>query len=473
MVTGLILYKNKWLCSYSTLIFDTPDGDLDFGQFALTENKKGYYIRTKPKNEAQFEIVDLKYDVSKLKEVKILSGHAYYDEFLTAVGATILWAVGSIHAGKDPSQLPSGSVFRIQSTAEKYDSLRIVKGAPQPSRTETVDIKPPPEPLPEEPTHHSIALDSTSTSGLKTVASSITWSHTCSGDNRILVVGAGHVNDPGRTISGVTYNADAMTKVRNDVSYDGLPQTSVYYQLAPDTGGSYSIVVTFSAAPDASCAGAASFTGVKQSAQPDANNGTDQTSVSVTTVVNNSWIFSTVCVQVEAATTLTSGQTAIYSTAYGTFCYFGSSYFGPQTPAGAKTMSWSVAPYSGYGAISAMSFSTESQPPVKPTVTTQAATNVKATTATGNGTITNTGGEEPSSRGVEWGTSTGSYGTYVTGAGSPFTASLINLPTGTIIYCRAKAYNSAGWGYGDEVTFTTLKPAGGSNITKLVAAGLI
>ncbi len=163
MVTGLILYKNKWLCSYSTLIFDTPDGDLDFGQFALTENKKGYYIRTKPKNEAQFEIVDLKYDVSKLKEVKILSGHAYYDEFLTAVGATILWAVGSIHAGKDPSQLPSGSVFRIQSTAEKYDSLRIVKGAPQPSRTETVDIKPPPEPLPEEPTHHSIALDSTST----------------------------------------------------------------------------------------------------------------------------------------------------------------------------------------------------------------------------------------------------------------------------------------------------------------------
>ncbi|GAI89710.1 unnamed protein product, partial [marine sediment metagenome] len=71
----------------------------------------------------------------------------------------------------------------------------------------------------------------------------------------------------------------------------------------------------------------------------------------------------------------------------------------------------------------------------------------------------NNGGENPDDRRIEWGTSTGVYtgGSCSAGAGGegPFSCGMTGLPTGTTIYCRAKAHNSAGWGYGGEVTFLT------------------
>lgn len=120
---------------------------------------------------------------------------------------------------------------------------------------------------------------------------------------------------------------------------------------------------------------------------------------------------------------------------------------------------------------------------VKPTVTTQAATSVEDTTATGNGNITATGGENCDKRGVVWDDAThgdpgdtapdltdyvtagGGYtsenGSFGTGA---FTASMTGLWTGTTIYYRAWAHNSAGYAYGAEVTFLT-KPAAPTNVS--------
>ncbi|MCX6787378.1 MAG: hypothetical protein NTY93_02545, partial [Candidatus Kaiserbacteria bacterium] len=95
----------------------------------------------------------------------------------------------------------------------------------------------------------------------------------------------------------------------------------------------------------------------------------------------------------------------------------------------------------------------------KPTVTTQAVSNIGATTATGNGNVTYSGGFTITTRGIEWGTSSGIYPNSVTQNGSfgtgAFTASLINLPAGTTIYARAKAYNPLGWGYGSQISFIT------------------
>ena len=97
------------------------------------------------------------------------------------------------------------------------------------------------------------------------------------------------------------------------------------------------------------------------------------------------------------------------------------------------------------------------------TATTQAITNIAATSATAAGTVTDLGFPNPTAYGVCWSTSssptvanskvdlgakssTGSFSTPVTG-----------LSQGTVYYLRAFATNNVGTGYGNEVTFRTLK----------------
>lgn len=132
-----------------------------------------------------------------------------------------------------------------------------------------------------------------------------------------------------------------------------------------------------------------------------------------------------------------------------------------------------------------VAFTVGIRPPAEvalPTCTTQAATNVEDTTATGNGNITDTGGENCDDRGVVWDDAThGDPGNiaptdsdYVTAGGGytdepgshgigAFTASMTGLPTGTTIYYRTWAHNSAGYDYGGEQSFLT-KPAAPANV---------
>ena len=82
--------------------------------------------------------------------------------------------------------------------------------------------------------------------------------------------------------------------------------------------------------------------------------------------------------------------------------------------------------------------------------------------ATLNGNITDTGGENCDERGFDWDydsgvpyanswTETDSYGT------GAFSHQVIGLNEGVTVYFRAKAHNSAGWGYGSEKSFVTPK----------------
>ena len=100
-----------------------------------------------------------------------------------------------------------------------------------------------------------------------------------------------------------------------------------------------------------------------------------------------------------------------------------------------------------------------------PTVTTQAVSDILSITATGNGNITATGGENATRRGFCYmvGSSgdptiansvaytDGSFGTGV------YTKGLTGLSPGTTYRVRAYAVNSAGVGHGTTVQFTTLK----------------
>lgn len=100
---------------------------------------------------------------------------------------------------------------------------------------------------------------------------------------------------------------------------------------------------------------------------------------------------------------------------------------------------------------------------VAPTVTTQACTNVQATTATGNGNIINTGGENCTRRGFCYKVGTtgdpttadsvayddGSFGT------GAYAKGITGLSPGTSYRVRAYAVNSVGTGYGTTVQILT------------------
>jgi hypothetical protein len=96
--------------------------------------------------------------------------------------------------------------------------------------------------------------------------------------------------------------------------------------------------------------------------------------------------------------------------------------------------------------------------PVLPTVSTNAISNITATTATSGGNITSDGGAAITARGVCWGTTAGSTTANsktndANGTGN-FTSSITGLTVGTTYYIRAYATNSAGTAYGSELTIT-------------------
>ena len=110
-------------------------------------------------------------------------------------------------------------------------------------------------------------------------------------------------------------------------------------------------------------------------------------------------------------------------------------------------------------------------PPVSPTVTTQAVSAIEATTATGNGNITDDGDATVTRRGFCYkvGTSgdpnTGDSVAYDDGSfgAGAYTKGLTGLSPGTSYRVRAYAVNSAGTGYGTVVQILT-KPAAPTSV---------
>ena len=110
----------------------------------------------------------------------------------------------------------------------------------------------------------------------------------------------------------------------------------------------------------------------------------------------------------------------------------------------------------GYGAEDSVSTLAAIIPP---SVTTSTPTNVLAVTATGGGIVTGWGGDSVSAYGVCWDTTanpTTSDPKTVDGTGiGSFSSGITGLKPGTLYHVRAYATNSAGTGYGSDVTFTT------------------
>ncbi len=126
----------------------------------------------------------------------------------------------------------------------------------------------------------SIAVDST-TNGSSASASSLTWSHTCTGGKLALFVGV-YGDTAADHITGVTYNAVSMTQI--DVSQvPGDRYIYLYYLLAPATGA-HNVVVSANATIIIGGV-SVSYTGVTQSGIPDGHD--KNTASSVTTITKS------------------------------------------------------------------------------------------------------------------------------------------------------------------------------------------
>jgi uncharacterized protein (TIGR02145 family) len=106
-----------------------------------------------------------------------------------------------------------------------------------------------------------------------------------------------------------------------------------------------------------------------------------------------------------------------------------------------------------------------------PVLTTNSVRDVTSTTATSGGNITSDGGSGVTARGVVWNTSTNPTISLPTktsnGSGiGAFNAGITGLAPNITYYVRAYATNSAGTGYGNEVTFTTSNNCAGVSTVK-------
>jgi photosystem II stability/assembly factor-like uncharacterized protein len=124
----------------------------------------------------------------------------------------------------------------------------------------------------------------------------------------------------------------------------------------------------------------------------------------------------------------------------------------------------------GYG--SDQTFTTNSC--TLPNLTTNNATSIVKTAVTLNGAISNTGGENSTIRGFEYGLDT-SYGTQVNESGAfgigSFAKNVSALACGTLYHYRSYATNSGGTGVGNDQTFTTGTCSGTIGWTSQYSAG--
>lgn len=107
------------------------------------------------------------------------------------------------------------------------------------------------------------ALGPSSAGSGTTNTTSISWNHTCSGSNRLLIVGVGMGGATASVTTSVTYNSVGMTsmgQVLSDNQTDGWVE--MFYLIAPSTGTNQ-VVYTCSHSRDLT-GGSLSYTGVDQ-----------------------------------------------------------------------------------------------------------------------------------------------------------------------------------------------------------------
>ncbi len=191
----------------------------------------------------------------------------------------------------------------------------------------------------------------------------LSWAHTCSGADRVLVVSAVTRNDTpaNMPITGITYGGQSLTKVRADEGADDASKrTEIWYLINPPLGTNTVEITYTGAISHFAAACAISLLGVDQSDPVDAHAGATGSgitaSATVTTLTDNAWVVDAVChlgnvLTASAGQASRSEQENLGSSSDAA----GASTKGPVSPAGLVTMSWDSDAAVGW-AMSAVAF---------------------------------------------------------------------------------------------------------------------
>jgi hypothetical protein len=169
--------------------------------------------------------------------------------------------------------------------------------------------------------------------------SSLSWSHTTSGTNRVLVVGVSWAGS--QTVSSVTYAGTTMTSI-GSVSNGSNARAQLFYLLEsalPTSGTSNTVQVTMSAAATEIVGGAVTFRGANQTTPVGSfASATGSSSTPSVTVTSNTGETVIDTVEVRSSTAMTAGasQTQRWQMQPSSFRGAGSTEAGAST----VTMSW-------------------------------------------------------------------------------------------------------------------------------------
>jgi len=213
------------------------------------------------------------------------------------------------------------------------------------------------------PARAQIAFDATAnSSGVDgTDVTSVTFPHTVvSNTNGIIVVPCAVTDavEADRNISTITYNGVGLSLIGKGV-VDTI-HVEMWRLVAPATGAN-NVVVTAGGTADFIACGSVSLIGVDQASPVDVfdtdnfNNSTTP-SLSITTVADNAWIIDIVNFNNHTTSFVMdalSGRTERWNFALATTIRTGGSTRGPNTPAGAFTMSWTAGAAAAWNYIAA------------------------------------------------------------------------------------------------------------------------
>lgn len=211
-----------------------------------------------------------------------------------------------------------------------------------------------------------------------TAVSSITTSFTITSAN-LIVVGTSirSATDANRPVTGITYNAAALTKVREDNNDVGDFTTGIWYRVNPSTGAN-NVVTTCTGSINLNLVhipmgliGADTSNPVDSTGATsvDATGSSTSASVSVTTVNNGAWIVDVIYAKVDAGITVgtaghtqrqnSNGSASNDSSALGTY---------DKTTAGIQAVTWTWGATDSY-IMSACSFRASATTTIVPAMT--------------------------------------------------------------------------------------------------------